>query len=304
MQPVSGDKISMFKGSIVALITPFDEAGGIDFPALAALVSLHLEAGTDALVVAGTTGESACLHGDEFQTLLSAVVNQVGGRIPVIAGTGTAATARTIENTRLAAACGAEAALVVTPYYNRPTQRGLVAHFTAVADHGELPLILYNVPSRTAVDLLPQSAQELARHERIVAIKEAVGRMDRVAELLSLCGNDLTVLSGDDSSFLQAMRCGASGVISVAANVVPAAISEICRAAGKQDWAAAESAEADLRELFELLMIESNPIPVKWALHEMNFCTEQLRLPLTPLAAGYRQALKECLIRLDILKAR
>ena len=293
----------MFKGSIVALITPFDDAGEIDFSALATLVSLHLDAGTDALVVAGTTGESPCLRGDEFQTLLSAVVEMVNGRIPVIAGTGTAATARTIENTRLAAACGADGVLVVTPYYNRPTQQGLVAHFTAVADNAELPLILYNVPSRTAVDLLPQSVQQLARHERIVAIKEAVGRMDRVSELLSVCGGDLTVLSGDDSSFLQAMRCGARGVISVAANVVPAAIKKICLAAESRDWAAAESAEAPLRELFGLLMIESNPIPVKWALHEMSLCTEQMRLPLTPLAAGFRQALKECLNGLGILKS-
>jgi len=293
----------MFTGSIVALITPFDEAGEIDYSALAALVSLHLEAGTDALVVAGTTGESACLPGDEFQTLLGAVVKQVAGRIPVLAGTGTAATARTIENTRLAASCGADGALVVTPYYNRPTQRGLVAHFTAVAEHSELPLILYNVPSRTGVDLLPQTVQELAKHERIVAVKEAVGRMDRVAELVSLCGDDLAVLSGDDPSFLQAMRCGAKGVISVAANVVPAAIKGICQAAVLHDWVAAETAEARLHGLFDLLMIESNPIPVKWALHEMSLCTEQLRLPLTPLAANFRQALKQCLAGLGILNA-
>jgi len=303
MQPFPGNKLSMFKGSIVALITPFDEAGEIDFSALSSLVSLHLEAGTDALVVSGTTGESACLRAGELENLLTAVVRQVAGRVPVIAGTGSAATDRTIENTRLAASCGADAALVVTPYYNRPTQRGLVAHFLAVADNSDLPLILYNVPSRTGVDLQPQTAQELAVHERVVAIKEAVGRMDRVTELLSMCGDDLTVFSGDDSTFLQAMHCGAKGVISVAANVVPSAIRDICRAAERNDWTAAENDEARLRQLFELLMIESNPIPVKWALHEMSLCTAQMRLPLTPLAPSYRQALRHCLASLGVLKS-
>jgi 4-hydroxy-tetrahydrodipicolinate synthase len=172
-----------------------------------------------------------------------------------------------------------------------------------VADNCELPLILYNVPSRTAVDMLPESVRELAGHERIVAIKEAMGRMDRVVELLSVCGDDFTVLSGDDSSFLQAMRCGARGVISVAANVVPTAIRLICQSAEHRDWEAAEKEEARLHQLFDLLMIEPNPIPVKWALHEMSMCTAQLRLPLTPLSAGYRQALNHCLAGLGVLNA-
>jgi len=303
MQPVLSYLYSMFKGSIVALITPFDEAGEIDFAALGSLVSLHLDAGTDALVVAGTTGESACLRAGELQALLETVVSQVAGRIPVIAGTGTAATERTIENTQLAAACGADAALVVTPYYNRPTQHGLVAHFSAVADASELPLILYNVPSRTTVDMLPETVQKLAGHARIVGIKEAVGRMDRVAELISLCGEDFVVLSGDDSSFLPAMRCGARGVISVAANVVPAEIKAICQAAERHDWKAAERAESRLRQLFGALMIEANPIPVKWAVHEMSLCTAQMRLPLTPLSPGYRQELRNCLAGLGVLKS-
>jgi len=293
----------MFKGSIVALVTPFDEAGEIDFAALSSLVSFHLDSDTDALVIAGTTGESACLRAGEFEAVLRAVVDQVAGRMPVIAGTGTAATERTIENTRLAAACGADAALVVTPYYNRPTQHGLVAHFLAVAESSQLPLILYNVPSRTAVDMLPATVHKLAGHRRIVAIKEAVGRMDRVAELLRLCGDDIIVLSGDDSSFLQAMRCGAHGVVSVAANVVPAAFKSICRAAQRQDWEAAEAEETRLRQLFDLLMIEPNPIPVKWALHEMSLCTPQLRLPLTPLSESHREALNRCLAKLSVLQS-
>ncbi len=302
MQPVPGNEYSMFKGSIVALVTPFDEAGEIDFAALSALVSLHLDAGTDALVVAATTGESACLRPGEFEALLSAVVSQAAGRMAVIAGTGAASTERTIENTRRAAGCGVDGALVVTPYYNRPTQHGLVAHFLAVADSGALPLVLYNVPSRTAVDMLPATVQKLAGHERIVAIKEAVGRMDRVAELLRLCGDEFTVLSGDDPSFLQAMRCGARGVISVAANVVPAAFKFICQAAERRDWAAAETEEARLRQLFDLLMIETNPIPVKWALQELSLCSAQVRLPLTPLSASYREALNHCLKALGVLK--
>jgi len=293
----------MLKGSIVALVTPFDEAGEIDFASLSSLVSFHLDSGTDALVVAGTTGESACLRPGEFQAVLGAVVDQVAGRIPVIAGTGTAATERTIENTRLAAACGADAALVVTPYYNRPTQHGLVAHFLAVAESSQIPLILYNVPSRTSVDMLPETVHKLAGHQQIIGIKEAVGRMDRVAELLRLCGDDFIVLSGDDPSFLQAMRCGARGVISVAANVVPAAFNSICRAALRHDWEAAEADETRLHQLFNLLMIEPNPIPVKWALHEMSLCSPQLRLPLTPLSECHREALNQCLAELGVLRS-
>ena len=293
----------MFKGSIVALITPFEDSGEIDFPALSNLISLHLDAGTDALVVAGTTGESPCLRAGEFQALLEAVIGQVAGRIPVIAGTGTAATERTIEQTRIASACGADAALVVTPYYNRPTQHGLVAHYRAVADSSDLPVIMYNVPSRTAVDMQPQTVKVLAAHDRIVAIKEAVGRMERIAELLSLCGDEFTVLSGDDPSFLQAMRHGARGVISVAANIVPATFRSICRAAERQDWTAAEAEEGRLRRLFELLGVETNPIPVKWAVHEMSLCTDRLRLPLTPLSANHREALRHCLEDLGVLNA-
>jgi 4-hydroxy-tetrahydrodipicolinate synthase len=292
----------MFNGSIVALVTPFDEAGEIDFAALAALVDFQLGAGTDALVVAGTTGESACLRAGEFQALLTAVVARVAGRVPVIAGTGTSSTERTIENTRLAADCGASAVLVVTPYYNRPMQHGLVEHFRAVADHSAVPVIMYNVPSRTAVDILPETVQKLAGHERIVGIKEAVGRMDRVAELLQLCGDRFVVLSGDDNTFLQAMMCGAHGVVSVAANVVPAMFKSICGAIQSHDWARAEAEEARLRQLFELLSIETNPIPVKWALQEMSLCAARLRLPLTPLSANYREALNHCLAALGILK--
>jgi 4-hydroxy-tetrahydrodipicolinate synthase len=291
----------MFKGSIVALVTPFDDAGEIDYSALSSLVSFHLDAGTDALVVAGTTGESATLLPAEFEALLSAVIGQVAGQVPVIAGTGSASTLQTIENTRQAAVLGANGVLVVTPYYNRPTQHGLVEHFTAVANESRLPIILYNVPSRTALDMLPETVAKLATHERIVALKEAVAGKERVQNLQSLCGSEFTLLSGDDHSCLQAMRAGAAGVISVAANVVPARFNVLCRAAASGDWDLAEKEESVLRQLFDMLMIETNPIPVKWALYEMSLCSPFVRLPLTPLSNVHHETLKNCLTDLGFL---
>lgn len=293
----------MFKGSLVALVTPFDDAGEIDYAALSALVSFQLAAGTDGLVIGGTTGESVTLRPGEFRRLLAAVIEEVDGRVPVIAGTGSNSTERTIAATREAAEQGADAALVVTPYYNRPTQHGLVAHFRAVADSSDLPLILYNVPTRTAVDMRPETVQQLAGHPRIVALKEAAPVPGRTEELLRLCGPGFTVLSGDDNTFLEAMRSGAQGVISVAANVVPAAFRAICRAAQSKDWSSADQLELPLRELFDLLTIETNPIPVKWALHELSLCSSQMRLPLTPLSAEHRPALRDCLKTLGLLRA-
>ena len=293
----------MFKGSLVALATPFDEAGEIDFAALSALVSYQLESGTDGLVIGGTTGESVTLRPGEFRRLLAAVIEQVDGRVPVIAGTGSNATDRTVAATREAAELGANAALVVTPYYNRPTQQGLVEHFRAVADSSEIPLILYNVPTRTAVDMLPETVKQLAPHPAIVALKEAAPVPGRTEDLVRRCGREFTVLSGDDGTFLEAMRAGAQGVISVAANVAPAAFRKICRAAEIQDWASATKAESALRQLFDLMSIETNPIPVKWALHEMSLCTSRMRLPLTPLSAEHRPALRSCLQSLGLLLA-
>jgi len=291
----------MFNGSIVALITPFTPSGETDYGALANLVRFHLDAGTDGLVIGGTTGESATLRPGELPALLDAVTGQVAGQVPVIAGTGTAATDRTVENTRMAAAQGVDAVLVVTPYYNRPTQHGLVEHYRAVADCSDKPVILYNVPSRTAVDMQPETVQMLAAHDRIVAVKEAVSSNQRVVTLRRLCGADFGILSGDDGSFLESMKTGAQGVISVAANVVPGPVRAICRAALKGDWAAAEAADSRLRRLYELLMIETNPIPVKWALHEMALCSPQLRLRLTPLSANHRETLRNCLDELGAL---
>lgn len=290
----------MFHGSIAALVTPFTERGEIDFDAVRRLVNFHLQNGSDGLVVAGTTGESPALTTEDFTALLDCVVEQAAGRIPVLAGTGSASTARTIGQTRLAAAHGAAAALIVTPYYNRPTQRGLQAHYLAIAGETELPILLYNVPARTGVDLQPATVARLAEHPGIIGVKEAVAESARVDELLRCCGGDFIVLSGDDQSCLAAMQHGARGVISVAANVAPELMSRLCAAAAQADWTAAQALEDSLRDLFGILTIESNPIPVKWALSEMKLIGPALRLPLTPLDTPFRNRVRESLAALGL----
>ena len=291
----------MFDGSIAALVTPFTDQGEVDASALRRLVDFHLEQGTDGLVIAGTTGESASLAPAEFAGILDLVVERLGGRIPVIAGTGNASTRRSVEQTRLAAAHGADAALVVTPYYVRPPQRGLEAHFVAIAGESDIPVILYNVPSRTSVDLLPHTVERLSAHPRIAGIKEATGDMHRIDEILDRCGDSFSVLSGDDNSCLQAMKHGAHGVISVAANVAPGRMAELCAAAQLQDWARADAQEKELSLLFDILMIETNPIPVKWSLFEMGLVGPHIRLPMTGLDEKYREQLKRCLHGLGLI---
>ena len=299
----SGLGDSMFRGSIVALVTPFTDGGEVDHAALDGLVEFHLEQGSDGLVVAGTTGESATLTRQEFRELLQAVVRRVDGVVPVLAGTGSAATTAAVEQSRQAAELGADGLLVVTPYYNRPPQSGLEAHFTAVAEAVNLPLVLYNVPSRTAVDLLPATVARLATHPRIVGIKEAKRQPGRVEELVALCGDGFTVLSGDDPSCLSAMQSGARGVVSVAANVAPAQMHQLCSLAAAGDWATARSLDQRLQLLFEALAVETNPIPVKWALFELSRVGPQIRLPLTPLDEALRGPLRRCLETLGLLRA-
>lgn len=291
----------MFNGSIVALATPFTDKGEIDQAALRGLVDFHLEQGSNGLVVAGTTGESVALSPAEFTDILDLVVAQVGGRIPVIAGTGSASTRRSVEQTLLAAAHGADAALVVTPYYVRPPQRGLEEHYRAVADESDIPLILYNVPSRTAIDLLPQSVGRLSLHPRIVGIKEAYADTRRIEEILNHCSNSFTVLSGDDHHCVPAMKNGAHGVISVAANVAPGRMAELCAAAGQQDWERTDALEAELSMLFDIMMIESNPIPVKWALFEMGLIGPHIRLPMSRLDKEHREQVRQCLHGMDLI---
>jgi len=275
----------MFSGSIVAVVTPMAESGEIDFAAWDALLDWHVAEGTDGIVVAGTTGESPTTSVEEVVELTRRAAERLRGRIPLIAGSGTHDTARSIARTRRFAEAGADAVLAVTPYYNKPTQEGMFRHFTALAEESSVPVILYNVPSRTGVDLLPETVARLAPHPRIVALKEATGSLARLKELLERCGEDLVLLSGDDPTAAEAMLAGARGVISVTANVVPRAMHELCAAALAGDAARTRELDVRLAVLHRALFVESNPIPVKWAVEQLGRCQGGIRLPLTRLSA-------------------
>jgi len=274
-------------GSITALATPFSAAGDLDFDAWARLIDLQLAGGTRGIVVAGSTGEAAALSDTEFSALLAAAVAQVAGRMVVLAGTGQSNTAKTICQTRRAREAGADAALVVTPPYVRPTQEGLVAHYRAVAEQGGLPVVLYNVPGRTGCDLLPETVAQLCGHPGIVGLKEARGDEARWNALYPLARDGFALLSGDDPTFVRAMLGGAAGVISVASNVVPGTFSRLCRLASAGDAAAARALEAPLDDLYDFLGVEPNPIPVKALLARLGI-GHGLRLPLLPLSAGHQ----------------
>ena len=273
-------------GCITALATPFTASGDIDLPAWQRLLQEQLDAGIHGVVVAGSTGEAAALFDAEFDTLLRSAVEQIGGRIPVLAGTGQSNTAKTIEANRRAATLGADAALVVTPPYVRPTQSGLLAHFRAVADEGRLPVVLYNVPGRTGCDLAAETCGELSLHPNIVGIKEARADAERMNALLPLRRKEFAVLSGDDPTAARAMLAGADGIVSVASNVVPNAFRRLCQLALGGDADAAEEFDARLHALYHFLGIESNPIPVK-ALLALNGIGHGLRLPLQPLSSAH-----------------
>jgi 4-hydroxy-tetrahydrodipicolinate synthase len=286
-------------GSICALATPF-RGDALDLTAFAALIDYQLAGGTQALVVAGSTGEAHALDAAEFDRLLAFAVEHVAGRVAVLAGTGTANTRKTIAATRRARDLGADAALVVTPYYVRPTQEGLRQHFTAVAEEGGLPVVLYNVPSRTGCDLLPETVARIAPHERIVGIKEARGEAERVDALVALKNPHFTILSGDDPTCARAMLAGAEGVISVAANVAPAALRAICDAARAGDATRAQAQDAELADLYHLLGVEPNPIPVKWCLHELGLGLAEPRLPLLPLSPVHHAQARRVLRELEL----
>ena len=275
-------------GSICALATPF-RGGAVDFDAFAKLIDFQLDGGTQALVVAGSTGEAHSLDSAEYDQLLRQAVARVAGRATILAGTGTANTRKTIELTRRAQSLGADAALVVTPYYVRPTQEGLLRHYTEVADHGDLPVVLYNVPGRTGCDLKPETVAKLALHERIVGVKEAVGTPERVAALAALRSSKFAFLSGDDPTGMAAILAGAEGVISVAANAAPRPFRALCDAARAGDRAHAQTLHDALTPLFDLLGVEPNPIPLKWALARLGIGTSDMRLPLTTLSAAYHE---------------
>ena len=293
----------MFQGSMVALVTPMHEDGSLDQTALAKLVEFHVENGTDAIIAMGTTGESATLDTAEHCDVVRRVVELAAGRIPVIAGTGSNSTTEAIELTRCAKEVGAAACLLVTPYYNKPTQEGLYQHFKAVAEAVAIPQILYNVPGRTAVDMLPDTVVRLAKVDNIIGIKEATGDLDRGRELIQRCGSEFAVFSGDDATAMELILLGARGDVSVTANVAPRAMHEMCAAALAGDRDSAAAINERLMPLHTGLFCEANPIPVKWALHEMGMMETGIRLPLTVLSDMHRDNIHQALQQADILQA-
>jgi 4-hydroxy-tetrahydrodipicolinate synthase len=285
----------MFHGSMVALVTPMHEDGAIDTAALRRLVDFHVANGTTALIAVGTTGESATLDMDEHCEVIRLCAEHAAGRVPVIAGTGANSTTEAIELTRCAERAGADACLLVTPYYNKPTQEGLYLHHKAVAEAVPIPQILYNVPGRTACDMLPATVVRLAGIPNIVGIKEATGNMDRAREILSLCGDRLDVYSGDDTTGLDLMLIGGKGVISVTTNVAPRAMQDMCVLARNGDATGARAINDRLMGLHKHLFAESNPIPVKWALQQMGLIERGIRLPLTWLSPAYHETVRQAL---------
>lgn len=271
----------MFSGSIVALVTPFKKNLDIDFDAYGRLIDWHIEQGTHGIVPCGCTGEAATLSHDEQKQCIRFAVERVAGRVPVIAGTGSNNTKEAVNLTRFAKEAGADAALLITPYYNKPTPPGQIAHYTAVANAADIPNVLYNVPGRTGTNMLPQTVADLYKIQNVVAVKEAAGSLDQVSQILSLCG--ITVLSGDDSLTLPMMALGATGVISVAANVAPAKTAEMCNKFAQGDLEAARKIHFELLPLFKGMFLETNPMPVKAALAHMGMIENALRLPLTPM---------------------
>lgn len=284
-----------FKGSMVAIVTPMHEDGSIDKKSLQELVEWHVQSNTNAIIAAGTTGESATLSPDEQSEIVSLTVKQVAGRIPVIAGAGTNSTRTTLTLAENAKRAHADACLIVTPYYNKPTQNGLFQHYKMVAEKISLPIILYNVPSRTACDILPETVERLSKVKQIIGIKEATGKLERMREIKQRCDKDFEIYSGDDVTALELMLNGAQGVISVTANVAPMKMQAMCEAALQGDKTLAEKINLELMSLHKHLFLESNPIPTKWALHTMGKIKTGIRLPLLPLDKRYHDEVKEAM---------
>lgn len=293
----------MFSGSLVAIVTPMRPDGRVDFEAWARLIDFHLDNGTSGIVVGGTTGESATLRDTELRELTERACEQARRRIPIIVGAGTSSTAATVERVGWLSQLPVDGFLIVTPAYNRPTQEGLYLHFAAVAEAARKPIILYNVPARTAVDMLPATVGRLSQLPRIVSVKEAVPEPGRVRALIEACRkDDFTVLSGDDPTARRAMQDGSRGVISVTANVAPRAMADMIAAGLRGDHTTAERLDAPLTALHRDLFIEANPIPTKWALARMRLMEEGVRLPLTPLSPASQPAVLAALRGAGILK--
>ncbi len=292
----------MFQGSLVALVTPMREDGAIDESAMQRLIDFHVEQHSDALVAVGTTGESATLNEKEHCHLLRRTVEMAAGRIPVIAGTGANSTREAIDLTRCAMDAGVDACLLVTPYYNKPTQEGLYQHHKAVAEAVPVPQILYNVPGRTAVDMLHETVERLAPIDNIIGIKEATGDMERARRLVECCGDQLDIYSGDDATAMELMLLGGKGNISVTANVAPQAMHDMCAAALAGDRETASAINASLESLHQCLFVESNPIPVKWALYEMGLIPAGLRLPMTTLSSEHHETVRQALRQAGLIE--
>ena len=302
--PVSnsqGAPKTMITGSIVAIVTPMHADGSLDLPGLRRLIDFHVQQGTDAIVIVGTTGESPTVNFEEHCELIRVAVDQAAGRIPMIAGTGANSTAEAIELTRFARQVGVDAALSVVPYYNKPTQEGLYRHFRAIAEAVDLPVILYNVPGRTVADLSNETALRLAEIPNIVGIKDATGNMDRGCELIARAPTGFAVYSGDDASACALILMGASGDISVVANVAPRLMHEMCAAALAGDAIQARTLNARLLGLHRQLFCEANPIPVKWACQQLGLIDGGLRLPLTPLSPDFHARVRAAMQQAGVL---
>jgi 4-hydroxy-tetrahydrodipicolinate synthase len=294
------------QGSFVALVTPMSANGSLDFDALEELIEWHVESGTDGIVSVGTTGESATVSVPEHLEIIEKTIEFVDGRVPVIAGTGGNSTQEAVELTQKASELGADYALIVTPYYNKPNQEGLFQHFIKIADSVEIPQILYNVPSRTACDLSPQTVSRLAEHQNIIGIKEALDSSERLSELIRISQSiadqkNFSIFSGDDPSFNSFMANGGDGVISVAANIVPKYISQICSLNLSDQFDDANEINSLLENLYELLFVESNPIPVKWMLNKMGRIQPGIRLPLIPLNQIFHEKTINEMIKLKLI---
>lgn len=292
----------MFEGSLIALATPFDADNGVDYEALKRLIDFHVSEGSDGLVIAGTTGESATLDRSEHAELIGNAVDIVDGRLPVIAGTGSNSTAQTIKLSQEVGALGIDAYLMVVPYYNKPMQEGIYQHFAAIADAVDKPVMLYNVPGRTVTDILPETVARLAAHPNIFGIKEATGDMERLGQIQDLVEDNFMLYSGDDFTAMEFMEKGGHGVVSVCGNVAPRLSADMCRAALAGEKEKARELDALLQPLNKALFVESNPIPLKWALAEMGLISPGIRLPLTPYSEEHhdqmRQAIKNAGIKL------
>lgn len=291
----------MIQGSIVALVTPMDENGSIDKESLKKLVEFHIGQGTDSIVAVGTTGESATLDEEEHCDVIKSIVDYAAGRIPIIAGTGANSTTEAIQLTLRAKKAGADACLLVTPYYNKPTQEGLYLHYKAVAEAVDIPQILYNVPGRTACDMLPETVARLAAIDNIVGIKEATGKLERVKQLRDLCGGDFALYTGDDATSCEFCLMSGNGTITVTGNVAPRLVHEMIAAAIDGDRETALAIDAKLTGLHKQLFIQSNPIPVKWALSEMGMIKKGIRLPLTWLTEDCYDAVRTAMRQAEVL---